>query len=381
MSPPERRPARATANEPEGAAAGTPEGAAAGTPEGTAAGADQQAGAHLAAAAAAGIHTIALPTPFRVGRVNVYLIDDEPLTLVDAGPSSRTTLQELEAGLARLGRSIEELQLIVITHQHLDHFGLAALLARRSGAEVAAIDALVPYLRDFEREAVREDEFAVAAMLRHGVPSDYARGLQSVSASYRSWGAPVEVGVPLRDGGELQLRDRRFTVLWRPGHSPSDTVFHDAERSMLIGGDHLLKKISSNATVTRPLPGQERELEAASHLDGRGAPLLAYAASMRATAAMDVELVLPGHGPLFGEPAALVAERCRLHDRRAEKIADVLASGPRTAHEIAQVLWGDVALTQAYLTLSEVLGHIDLLALGGRVEETLHDETIRFERC
>lgn len=329
-------------------------------------------------ARAAGIHRIALPTPFRVGRVNVYLIEDEPLTLIDAGPNSGTTLEELETGLAELGHAIEDLQLIVITHQHLDHFGLAALLARRSGADVAALDALAPYFSDYEREAVREDEFAVAAMLRHGVPGDYARALQSVSASYRSWGAPVEVSVPLRDGGVLALRDRSFTVLRRPGHSPSDTVFHDEERRMLIGGDHLLKTISSNAIVTRPLPGEELQSESVDHLDGRGSPLLTYAASMQATAAMDVELVLPGHGPLFGDPAALVAERLKLHDRRAEKIARVLGDGPRTAHEIAQVLWGDVALTQAYLTLSEVLGHIDLLARAGRVVEAQDGEVVSF---
>ena len=60
-------------------------------------------------AAAVGIHRIPLPTPFAVGRVNSYLIDDSPLTLVDAGPNSGTSLEALHHGLRQLGRSVEDL--------------------------------------------------------------------------------------------------------------------------------------------------------------------------------------------------------------------------------------------------------------------------------
>src|SRR3712207_2989031 len=102
----------------------------------------------FAPAAAAGIHRLAIPTPFAVGRVNVYLIEDEPLTLVDAGPNSGISLDELERGLAGLGHAIEELELVILTHQHIDHLGLVDIVATRSGAEVAAIDAVVPFVEN-----------------------------------------------------------------------------------------------------------------------------------------------------------------------------------------------------------------------------------------
>ena len=92
----------------------------------------------LALAADAGIHLLSLPTPFLVGRVNLYLVQDEPLTLFDTGPNSGTTLDELEQALAGHGHAIEDLELIVLTHQHIDHVGLLEILSRRSGAEVAA---------------------------------------------------------------------------------------------------------------------------------------------------------------------------------------------------------------------------------------------------
>ena len=100
----------------------------------------------LAAAAAEGVHRLAIPTPFMVGRVNAYLIEDSPLTLVDSGPNSAKALDELEQALAARGHAIEDIELLVISHQHMDHFGLASILARRSGAEVAALDPLAPYL-------------------------------------------------------------------------------------------------------------------------------------------------------------------------------------------------------------------------------------------
>ena len=70
------------------------------------------------------IHRLPIPTPFAVGRVNCYLIEDDPLTLVDTGPNSGKALDELERALAEHGRRIEDLERIVITHQHIDHLGL-----------------------------------------------------------------------------------------------------------------------------------------------------------------------------------------------------------------------------------------------------------------
>ena len=102
-------------------------------------------------------------------------------------------------------------------------------------------------------------------------------------------------------------------------------------------------------------------------------------ASLRETREMPAEVVLPGHGEAFGDHAALIDQRFELHERRARKIAELMADGPRSAHELAQALWGNVAVTQAYLTLSEVLGHVDLLVDRGEVREQELGGVIRFE--
>ena len=338
-----------------------------------------------AAAAAAGIHTLPIPTPFAVGRVNVYLLEDEPLTLIDTGPNSGKALDELELALAERGHAIEDLGLIVITHQHMDHLGLAAIVARRSGAEVVALDLLAPFLADYGAAMELEDELALAVMLRHGIPEDVARALRSVSQSFRAWGSSVEVTRTLRDGETLALRDRSLQVHHRPGHSPSDTVFFDADRGILIGGDHLIKHISSNPLISRPLGGASGTDAApaadVSHPGDHGRrpqALLTYMRSLRETRSMPAQLVLAGHGDPIADHAELIDERFRLHERRAERILRLIEERPRTAYEVAQELWGNVAVTQAFLTLSEVLGHVDLLLEDGRIVERVDNEVVRF---
>jgi glyoxylase-like metal-dependent hydrolase (beta-lactamase superfamily II) len=331
----------------------------------------------LALAELAGIHRLAIPTPFQVGRVNAYLIEDSPLTLIDSGPNSAKALDELEQALAARGHAIEDIELLIVTHQHIDHFGLASILARRSGAEVAALDRLAPYLARFGEQAELDDLFAEQIMLRHGIPADVVAALRAVSASFRAWGSAVEITRPLKDGAELRLRDRSLRVLHRPGHSPSDTVFLDESRSILLAADHLIKHISSNPLLARPLEDDANSDR--STIDQRPRALITYLSSLEKTRAMDLSLVLPGHGQPITDHVSLIDERFRLHRRRAEKIHSLIASRPRTAHEIAQELWGNIAVTQAYLTLSEVLGHLDLLLAEKRAAEQERDGVIRFE--
>jgi len=157
----------------------------------------------------------------------------------------------------------------------------------------------------------------------------------------------------------VELRDRTLQVAFRPGHSPSDTVFWDRERGQLIAGDHLLGHISSNPLITRRTDGSGERSKA----------LIAYLDSLRLTREMDVELVLPGHGDPVTEHRKLIDDRFAMHARRADKIHRLVAERPRTAYEVAQALWGNIAVTQAFLTLSEVLGHMDLLLADGRVRE------------
>jgi len=278
-------------------------------------------------------------------------------------------LNEVANGLAELGHSLEEIELVILTHQHIDHLGLVSIVAERSGADVAAIDVAVPFVENYPEEAQKDDEFARSVMLRNGIPADVVSALSAVSQAFRAWGARADVTRVLHEGDSIAFRDRTLHVHHRPGHSPTDTIFHDRERRLLLSADHLLGHISSNPLITRPPDGSTERPQA----------LVTYLRSLEQTREMDLDLVLPGHGDPIEDHRTVIDGRFLLHRRRAEKIHQLIAAGPRTAYEIAQELWGNVAVTQAYLTLSEVLGHVDLLTNDGRVREVEHHGTSVFE--
>jgi len=324
----------------------------------------------LEQAALAGVHRLPIPTPFAVGKVNIYLIEGEQLTLVDTGPNSGRSLDVLNEQLGEHGHAIGDVELILITHNHLDHIGLTEIVVEHSGAEVAALGAAAQRLADYEGEAERDDQLAVDLMLSSGIPEEIALALQSVSSTFRGWGGPVNVTRELADGEMLDLGDRKLEVLFRPGHSPMDTVFWDAERKLGFVGDHLLPHISSNPIIARPLDGSP----------GRTRSLANYLESFKKTRELPEGAILfPGHGEPIDDHRSLIDTRFASTERRKEKLLRLLAEGPRSGYELAQSMWGNIAVTQAFLTLSEVIGHMDLLEDEGRVREVDDSGVIRFE--
>ena len=303
------------------------------------------------------------PHAVQVGRVNAYLIEDSPLTLVDSGPNSAKALDELEQALAARGHAIEDIELLVITHQHIDHFGLASILARRSGAEVAALErAGAATCATTRSETELDDRFAERMMLRHGIPPTSsprcARSRRASARGARRWRSRGRCAT----ARSWSCATARCACCTAPATAPRTRSSTTSRRSILLAADHLIAHISSNPLLARPLEARARL---------RRAPP-AGAGHLHRLAAEDTRdgprrSCCPATAQPITDHAALIDERFRLHDRRAEKIHGLIAEQPRTAHEIAQELWGNVAVTQAYLTLSEVLGHVDLLLGDGRV--------------
>ena len=328
-----------------------------------------QAEAALAAARERGIHLLSIPTPFAVGRVNCYLVEGDPLTLIDAGPRSEQAMEALEEAIAATGNRLEEIGLVVASHEHIDHIGNIRTVAERSGAAVAALDRAVPRLGDFDSHAIAENEMAVELMIRNGVSEEIATRLRSIADTYRDLGDDVPVDTPLSEGSMVRFGSIDLEVHHRPGHSPSDTIFVDPLEGLCFGGDHLLSHISSNPLIARPLDGSP----------GRTRSLIDYADSLRATRAMDISTMLSGHGEPITDHRALIDSYLKAQERRRRKVLGIIREQPLTAHGIASAIWGDVAVTQAYLTMSEVVGHTDVLQDEGLVTEVERDGLTVFE--
>jgi glyoxylase-like metal-dependent hydrolase (beta-lactamase superfamily II) len=305
------------------------------------------------------LHAIELPTPFPVGPVTVYLADapGEPLTLVDTGPRTEETRAALEAGLASLGYRPADLARIIITHAHVDHFGLAADLVDVSGAKVSSHPWNVPALGDYESDREQRTAFYVELLQRAAVPPEVMGMVGMATRGVNRFAGPVAVAEMLEEGDEMRLAGRGWQVLHTPGHAAGLICLYEPASEVLLSSDHLLADISSNPVVEPPPPGHDERLYS----------LALYRASLQRVAGLDISLALPSHGPNIYDIPGLVRERLAFHEERVEHVATALRNGARTTWQITLTLFPNRSPLDTFLAVSEVIGHLDLMLLEGRV--------------
>jgi glyoxylase-like metal-dependent hydrolase (beta-lactamase superfamily II) len=309
---------------------------------------------------------VRIPVPLRhIGSVNTWLLRGDPVTLIDTGPRDDQALSALEEGLARAGLRVEDIELVVVTHHHLDHTGLATTIARRSGGRIAAFERAAAYGRDYDERTAADRRFSLALMRHHGVPDQVIADNEDFWEFIREASDAYHADLVLPDGGTVRAGGRDLRVVARPGHSTTDALFVDEREGVAFVGDHLLAGISSNTEV---YPALEP--------DGtRPRARVEYLESLRRTAAMPLSRLLTGHGEDVTAHAGLVRRRFADHDRRCDRILEALRDGRTSAFEIAQRLWPpDIVAGQPLLVVWEVLGHLDLLLDAGRVEERVTDD-------
>ncbi len=309
------------------------------------------------------IEQIALPLPF-LGAVNLWLLKGDPLTLVDAGPANAEALAQLEAQLAAHGTRVEDVELLLLTHHHLDHSGLATAIKEHSGARVAAHRHTAAWGIGYQERVAAEREFTEGLMAAHGVPPRIVTATDPFFAHIFGNSADYEVDLVLADGDTVDAGGRTLRTVFRPGHSTTDTLYVDEDSADVFVGDHLLAGITTGAELgPTELPGDERRRA-----------LLEYLGNLRKTEAMSLRRCYTGHGPTIDDHRRLIAERLAFHSERLDLIARHVRAGATTAFEIARKLWSrEVAETQTVLAVWEVLGHLDLLVNRGTVREDVDD--------
>lgn len=313
------------------------------------------------------VEAIPIPLP-HVGSVNAWLMRGDPLTLVDTGPRSAQALDALERGLAERGLRVEDIELVIGTHHHHDHVGLAATIKRRSGARIAVLAATAQYGERYLENVARDRRVAWELMAANGVPVDL---LIVGDALWEYIGATAEnfdADLRLAQGDRLRAGGRELRVVARPGHSRTDTLFVDLAGRLAFVGDHLLAKISPNTEIYQT-PGGSRSRSRVDYLNG-----------LRRTVQMPLERFLAGHGPVVRSARDVARREFAQHGRRCERIIRVLERGPATAFGIARHLWSETIVhEQPLLVVWEVLGHLDLmLAAEIAVEHTGDDGSSRY---
>jgi glyoxylase-like metal-dependent hydrolase (beta-lactamase superfamily II) len=302
-----------------------------------------------------GVWSLALPFGLGIDDYSLgYVIEaaDGSIALLDPGWDTDDNLARIEAALHQVGHALGDLTLLVVTHLHPDHVGLATRLRDRTGARIV--------LHPAEQEALRSGHGTgnAAAFARWGVPADRRPEL------VRSWGAgrtfpPMEADLLVEDGEELPLPGVRITAVATPGHTSGSLCFADAERRLFFSGDHVLPTLYPGIGLGGAVPA--------------GNPLADYLASLDHVAAYDGFEVCPGHGYRFSG----LADRCAViaahQRRRTAEVAVALDELmlPTLWAVAAAISWsaGWEALREYRLgsALTQTAMHIELLGRTGEL--------------
>jgi glyoxylase-like metal-dependent hydrolase (beta-lactamase superfamily II) len=308
-----------------------------------------------------GVWRLRLPLPWPgVPHVNAWAIAaGSGIVLVDTGLHEPGAMRQLELALDQAALKLEHVRLLVCTHAHSDHYGLAAPIVAASGCELWMHPNhahMTKAAEDPERMLERRLEVA----RQSGVPADTLAGYES---SRRGGGVGVAgVVLPDRelvDGVEVDTDLGAWRVYEAPGHAPSHVVLHQPERRLLLSGDHIIGRVSLYYDYGyTPDPAGE------------------FLTSLDVVEPLDVQLVLPGHGRPRRDFKALVAANRKAVLERIEIVRRELAAEPRTPYDIVPALFGDGAPRQLMVSwgLSEVLCYLRYLELRGEAWPVDGDE-------
>jgi glyoxylase-like metal-dependent hydrolase (beta-lactamase superfamily II) len=299
-----------------------------------------------------GVHQLKLPVPFPLKFIASYLVEGrDGWTIIDPGFDYPPAREVWESGAAGVGLSLDrDVERIIVTHLHPDHIGLARRLQERSGAPVWMLSGEIANARRVWDPAGGTGVF-VRYLMRNGMD---AKTAEATAGTTRLGIRVPERLDALRPQDVIELGRGEARVLHTPGHSDFHFVLYDERSRLLFAGDHLLLHITPNIglwTYTAPRP-LERYLDSLKGLRG-----------------MDVDLVFPGHGPLFHDLDGRIDELIRHHEERLEIMHAAFNGKPATPFEIARRVFAE-GLTdhQLRFALAETLAHLEYLVGEGRAE-------------
>jgi glyoxylase-like metal-dependent hydrolase (beta-lactamase superfamily II) len=321
-----------------------------------------------------GIHRIPVPVPFPQagGPVNVYLLEeaDGGLLMWDSGLGSPEAEAALEEGFQRLGRRFGEVRRILVSHGHVDHYGAARFVQERHGGRVPvrAHPADVPKIAESGWRWRDRAPLYAAHLARLGTPPEALERIAREGEKGFRLARRVPEVEPLEEGAVVETRHLTLRALHMPGHTPGLVCLHAPEQRLLLSADHLLEKISPNPLIELGPNGEE----------GWFRPLVAYLASLARTRALELDLVLPGHGAPFAGHRAVIDALVAFYVRRQARIRELLDRGPLTAYEISRALFPSSRPGDAFLTVSETIANLEAMEADGTARRELVDGVWRF---
>lgn len=301
------------------------------------------------------VHQISVPTPFYVGPVNVYLIEEDPLTLIDTGPLMDEAIEALRGGLSRLGHRIGDVKRVIVSHAHVDHYGLARLIFEESGAEVCAHAWDAPALTG------ADDYSAEGNLLRAaGVPEEAIGRMANGYREFLRYGPRLDRVTVLEDDDEIEFEHESLRVVHTPGHTPGSICLLRSSNRLMFAADTVLKHITPNPVLNVDPVDSARRFQSLGE----------YLVSLARIKDLGPTLIRGGHGDDVTDYDEYFQRLYQFTQARQGKLLSLISKeSPRgtTAWEASQKLFPRAEGQHRFLAVSETVAHLDYAVAEGKL--------------
>lgn len=311
------------------------------------------------------IHAIPIPMPEppELITANVYAVGKGPVTLIDTGPKTPGSLAFIQRQLKLAGLDINDIERIIITHGHVDHFGLAVGIQETVGHPVSC------FIHSQDRWRVSSDTFqevlwskeADQFMSVAGIPQKEIETVKKRFSSFKTLCDPLsEIStMDMEDGDEFTGDGYSLRLIHTPGHTPGTCCLYESRQKILFSGDHIIKHITPNPFI---------ELKRHHLCDPNYQSLRAYSESLDKLTGLKVRFVFPGHGEYIEDLLDIISTYRVHHRERMELVWNALKKKSRPLYDIIDDVFAYVPEGHLFLAISEIFVHLEILINEGRAE-------------
>lgn len=309
------------------------------------------------------IFAIAIPLsePPNLITANVYTVGKGPITLIDTGPKIPGSLEFIKKRLQTAGFDFNDIERIIFTHGHVDHFGLAVSICEAVGHPVEcfihAEDKWQVSSEGFQDHMFGKEAERFMAMV--DMPRKEMEKIKERFSSFKELADPIEDVSTIEDGAEFTGEGYHLRVIHTPGHSPGSSCLYETNQKILFSGDHIIKHITPN-----PLIAIKR-----NHLrDPHYQSLKAYMNSLDKLSYLDVRFGFSGHGEYIDDLQGIISVYRIHHQERSDLVWNALKEKSRPIYHLIKDVFPFMPKDDVFLAISEILVHLEILINEDRVK-------------
>ena len=306
-----------------------------------------------------------VPIPFNevpyLLTANIYALGRDQITLIDAGPGIPGVLDFIKDSFSKEGLNFNNINRIILTHGHMDHFGLAASIKEELDHPVEIFLHTEDHWKistDFINNEVWVDEFRMLQELTE-IPDDDFKILVEKVRTYYSIAKPLDDLKTMKDNDIFYGEGYSLQVVFTPGHEPGLCCLYEPDQKVLFSSDHILKNLTP-----KPILAFDRD----KHIDKDYKGLMAYEKSLERVSKLDVKYMFPGHGEWIEDMHPLIKQYRQHYSERMEIVLNAVRKKEMPLYYLVRDVFPNAGAGDLFIALSEIISHLEVLVDLGRVE-------------